>query len=99
TADELIARLKEGKIYDKSKIEIALNNFFKTEKILQLREMALREVAHQVERKIEIEIPTTSQLRPERFMACISTNEASAKKMIRKTARLASYYNSPWLVV
>jgi two-component system sensor histidine kinase KdpD len=99
TAEELITRLKEGKIYDKSKIEIALNNFFKTEKILQLREMALREVANQVERKIEAEIPATNQLRPERFMACISTNEASAKKMIRKTARLAAYYNSPWLIL
>ncbi len=99
TAEELITRLKEGKIYDKSKIEIALNNFFKTEKILQLREMALREVANQVERKIEAEIPATNQLKPERFMACISTNEASAKKMIRKTARLASYYSSPWLIL
>lgn len=99
TAEELITRLKEGKIYDQSKIEIALNNFFKPEKILQLREMALREVAHQVERKIEAEIPATNQLKPERFMACISTNEASAKKMIRKTARLASYYSSPWLVL
>ncbi|QNF33794.1 universal stress protein [Adhaeribacter swui] len=99
TAEELITRLKEGKIYDPSKIEIALNNFFKTEKILQLREMALREVANQVERKIEAEIPLTNQLKPERFMACISTNEASAKKMIRKTARLAAYYNSPWLVL
>ena len=99
TAEELITRLKEGKIYDKSKIEIALNNFFKTEKILQLREMALREVANQVERKIEAEIPATNQLKPERFMACISTNDASAKKMIRKTARLASYYSSPWLIL
>ncbi|PSR53797.1 histidine kinase [Adhaeribacter arboris] len=99
TAEELITRLKEGKIYDKSKIEIALSNFFKTEKILQLREMALREVAHQVERKIEAEIPAINQLKPERFMACISTNDASAKKMIRKTARLASYYSSPWLVL
>lgn len=57
TADELIARLKEGKIYDKSKIETALQNFFKVEKILQLREFALREVTMQVERKIETELP------------------------------------------
>ena len=37
TADELIDRLKEGKIYKANKIEQALNNFFKPEKILQLR--------------------------------------------------------------
>ncbi len=52
TADELIARLKEGKIYDKGKVETALHNFFQSEKILQLRELALKEVASQVERKI-----------------------------------------------
>src|SRR5690349_4798424 len=43
TSDELITRLKEGKIYAQEKIPIALNNFFKGEKILQLRELALKE--------------------------------------------------------
>ena len=57
TADELITRLKEGKIYHAEKIETALKNFFKAEHILQLREMALKEVASQVERKIETELP------------------------------------------
>ena len=67
TADELIARLKEGKIYDKAKIETALQNFFKVEKILQLREYALREVTMQVERKIESEVPRNAALRHENF--------------------------------
>jgi two-component system sensor histidine kinase KdpD len=53
TADELIARLKEGKIYQPEKVEMALRNFFKSEHILQLRELALKEVASQVERKVE----------------------------------------------
>jgi len=99
TADELISRLKEGKIYTPDKIQISLNNFFKSEKILQLRELALKEVASQVERKIEIEIPRNSQLKPERFMACISSNHDIAKKVIRKTARMASYYNSKWFLL
>jgi len=99
TADELIERLKEGKIYDRSKVEIALNNFFKSEKILRLRDLALREVATQVERKIETEAPKNAQLRPERFLACISSNEQAAKNVIRKTARLAAYYNSKWWVL
>lgn len=99
TADELIDRLKSGKIYDKTKIERALGNFFQSERILQLRELALREVAHHVERKISIEIPKQIKLRPERFMACISTNNVTAKIVIRKTARLASYYRSPWTVL
>jgi two-component system sensor histidine kinase KdpD len=99
TADELIDRLKAGKIYDKTKIERALNNFFQPERILQLRELALKEVAHHLERKISIEIPKQIKLRPERFLACISTNNATAKTVIRKTARLASYYRSPWIVL
>jgi two-component system sensor histidine kinase KdpD len=99
TADELIDRLKEGKIYDEKKVPLALSNFFQSERILQLRELALREVAHQVERKIDIEIPKNIKLRPELFLACISTNDASAKVIIRKTARLSSYYRSKWFVL
>lgn len=96
TADELVTRLKEGKIYAADKIDIALRNFFQPEKILQLRELALKEVASQVERKIEIELPRGAHLRNERFLACISSNHETAKKVIRKTARLASYYCSRW---
>ncbi len=99
TADELVTRLKEGKIYTADKIELALRNFFQGEKILQLRELALKEVASQVERKIENELPRNAHLRQERFLACISSNHEIAKKVIRKTARLASYYNSNWYVL
>lgn len=99
TADELIGRLKEGKIYDKSKIERALQNFFQSDKILQLRELALKEVAHHLERKIDIEVPKQIKLRPEKFLACISSNADTSKVVIRKTARLASYYRSPWIVL
>jgi two-component system sensor histidine kinase KdpD len=96
TADELVARLKEGKIYAADKIGIALQNFFMPEKILQLRELALKEVASQVERKIEAELPRGAHLQTERFLACIGSNHETAKKVIRKTARLASYYHSRW---
>jgi two-component system sensor histidine kinase KdpD len=99
TADELIARLKEGKIYDQSKIATALRNFFQPDKILQLRELALKEVASQVERKVDTEVTINARLRHERFLACISSNAENAKMIIRKTARLASYYNSKWYVL
>lgn len=99
TADELVTRLRAGKIYAPEKVEIALRNFFQPEKILQLRELALREVAHQVERKIEAEVPKTGQLRAERFLACISSNDLTAKTVIRKTARLAAYYDAKWMVL
>ncbi|QHS54651.1 sensor protein KdpD [Mucilaginibacter sp. 14171R-50] len=99
TADELIGRLKDGKVYERSKIERALQNFFRNDKILQLREIALQEVAHHLERKIDTEIPKQIKLRPERFLACISSNAETAKIVIRKTARLASYYRSTWIVL
>jgi two-component system sensor histidine kinase KdpD len=99
TADELIARLKEGKIYRPDKIEIALRNFFQAEKILQLRELALKEVAAQVERKVDTEVTINTRLRHERFLACISSNHLVSKMIIRKTARLAGYYNSKWYVL
>ncbi|HSZ71597.1 MAG TPA: sensor histidine kinase KdpD [Cytophagaceae bacterium] len=99
TADELIVRLKEGKIYATDKIQAALSNFFKSEHILQLRELALKEVASQVERKVENEVPRNVAVRHEKLLACISSNDKTAKNIIRKTARLASYYNSKWLVL
>jgi len=99
TADELITRLKEGKIYTPDKIEISLKNFFKSDQILQLRELALKEVASQVERKVDSEVPKTNNLKHERFLACISSNDTTAKTVIRKTARLANYYHSKWYVL
>lgn len=98
TADELINRLKEGKIYAPDKVETALNNFFKWEHILQLRELALKEVAAQVERKIETEIPEQKPQTHDRILTCISSNEDKARDLIRKTARMANYYNSRWFV-
>jgi Osmosensitive K+ channel histidine kinase len=100
TADELITRLKEGKIYDHTKVQQALTNFFQPEKILQLRELALKEVAGQVERKVDYSIEyKKNPFRHEHFLACISSNNEIAQRIIRKTSRLASYYNSKWFVL
>lgn len=99
TADELIDRLREGKIYQEDKIQMALGNFFQREHLLQLRELALKEVTSHAERKVEKEVPKTKARRPERFLACISANEKIARNIIRKTGRLASYYQSKWYVL
>ena len=100
TANELITRLEEGKIYDRAKVEIAKQNFFQPEHILQLRELALWEVAHQVERKIETEVIRPNKLKRDRFLACISSNDKGAKNIIRRTARLASSYgDAKWYVL
>ncbi len=97
TIDELLQRLKEGKIYDKDKVGLALNNFFQQDKLLQLRELALKEVASQVERKIDKEVITP--LKNNSVLTCISSNYKSASHLIRKSSRLAALNNSRWYVL
>ena len=100
TAEELISRLKAGKIYKKEKIQTALNNFFKTENILQLRELALKEVAFRVEKKVETEVvPEEKAIHSELYLACISSNEKTPRHIIRRTARLASRYNTNFIAL
>lgn len=100
TAEELIARLKAGKIYKPDKVALALNNFFKTENILQLRELALKEVALRVEKKVENEVLVSSVgVRHEKFMACISSQEKTPRRIIRKAARLATRYNTSFVAL
>ncbi len=100
TAEELINRLKAGKIYRPEKIQLALNNFFKTENILQLRELALKEVAFRLEKKVENEVVSGDVgVRHEKFLACISTNEKTPRHIIRKAARLATHYNTTFITL
>ncbi len=100
TADELIERLQAGKIYRPEKVQMALNNFFNTKNILQLRELALKEVALRVEKKVEHEmVVDVSRLRHEKFLACISSNAKSPSRIIRRTARMATYYNAKFYVL
>lgn len=99
TADELITRLKSGKIYHPDKVAIALGNFFKSDNILQLRELALKEVALRVEKKVESEITQNMGVRHERLLACISSSEKGPRRVIRKTARLATRYNARFSVL
>lgn len=100
TAEELITRLKAGKIYQPEKIQTALSNFFKTENILQLRELALKEVAFRVEKKVENEVIAGDKgVRHEKFLACISSNEKTPRHIIRKAARLANRYNTTFVAL
>ncbi|MEG1643566.1 MAG: sensor protein KdpD [Bacteroidales bacterium] len=95
TAEELIARLKTGKIYQPEKIQTALNNFFKTENILQLRELALKEVAFCVEKKVDNEVVGDDKgVRHEKVLACISSNEKTPRHIIRRASRLAVRYST-----
>jgi two-component system sensor histidine kinase KdpD len=51
TPEALIHRLRDGKVYPSARVETALNNFFKLENLAALREVALRQVAEEVEAK------------------------------------------------
>ncbi len=100
TAQELIERLKAGKIYTPDKVQNALGNFFKEENILQLRELPLKEVALRVEKKVENEVIIDSiGVRHEKFLAVIDSGNKIPRKIIRKTARLSTHYNASFYVL
>ena len=99
TAEELIKRLKDGKIYKPEKVQVALDNFFKEENILQLRELALKEVALRVEKKVENEVSENIGVRHEKFLAVIDSGDKGPRRVIRKTARLATRYNARFAVL
>ncbi|MEG2819556.1 MAG: sensor protein KdpD, partial [Muribaculaceae bacterium] len=92
-------RLNAGKIYKNDKIQTALNNFFKTENILQLRELALKEVAMRVENKVENEVVSGMGVRHEKILACITSNPKSPHRIIRRAARLATRYNTTFVTL
>ena len=65
-----------------------------------MRELALKEVALRVEKKVENEVVISNVgVRHEKFLACISSNEKTPRKIIRKTARLATRYNASFVAL
>ena len=94
TVGELRGRLEEGKIYDSTKVPTALANFFQAENLLQLRRLAVREVAQLLGRQVETGAGGAPAVMPahrndDRLLACINSNEKAAREIIRKTSRLA----------
>ena len=105
TVGELRARLEEGKIYDPAKVPTALANFFQAENLLQLRRLAVREVAQLLGRQVETEAGgappiATPRRNDDRLLACINSNDEAAKEIIRKTSRLADRFSAAaWYVL
>ncbi len=97
--EDLIERLEDGKIYDKAKVPFALNNFFQKDKLLQLRDLALKEVSHQVERKIVKDIPLQQREKINALITCVSSNSKTAANIIRKSSRIVAANNSRWYVL
>ena len=101
TAEELVERLKAGKIYAKDKIQMALDHFFNTGNILQLRELALKEVALRVGKKVADEVrPQERRVNGvARLVVCVSSNGETQQHIIRKAARVADMHNAEWIAL
>jgi two-component system sensor histidine kinase KdpD len=101
TVDELLTRLRQGKVYRPEKIEQALTNFFREGNLSTLRELALRAVADEVGEKAASYRQREGLepgLIPERVMVCMSSS-ASAPRVVRTAARIAARLGARWYAV
>jgi len=102
-AEDLLDRLRSGKIYDKEKVHWALAHFFKEDHLAALRELALREVAESLDRSQPAEAATGEGPRTApaagRLMVCISSFSPRAGTLLRRGSRMAGRLNTDWLVV
>lgn len=94
--EELIERMKEGKIYGTLQAERALENFFRREKLVALREITLRRTADRVNRIAEEERNALGEMdyhTGEHVLVCISPSPSNAK-VIRTASRLAYAFHA-----
>lgn len=102
TPEALQNRLKRGNIYNLEKVPQALKNFFRKGNLNALRELALRQTAEEVDEELEKYMKEHGIKENwrivERVMVCISSSP-SAKKLIRRGARIARRYKCEWIVV
>lgn len=102
TPDELIQRLKEGKVYLPDNARRAADNFLQAGNLTALRELALRRTAQRVDDQmvdylrqhaIEGPWPTT-----DRLLVCVGSDDFS-ERVVRQTARIAGALNATWVAV
>ncbi len=97
--EELLLRLKEGKVYLGERAERAAENFFKIEHLIALRELALRYIAQKVDHDLQDQMVLKGLSGPwktnEKLMVGISQSPYS-ERLIRATRRMASMIDCPW---
>jgi two-component system, OmpR family, sensor histidine kinase KdpD len=94
-------RLREGKIYARNKVDQALNHFFKTGNLIALRELALREIADDVDERLEAWERRGSLRGPWRrqeFIFVCVTLSSRAESLIRRGFRIAHRLKANWVV-
>ncbi len=100
--DELLQRLKEGKVYIPEQAEKAMENFFRKGNLIALRELALRRTAEQVDEQMEVYRRDTGvhEIWPatERILVCVGPNPRSIR-LIRAARRMAAGLRAEWIAV
>jgi len=99
TPDDLIERLKQGKVYVPRQAERALTHFFSPANLTALRELALRRTADRVDEQLLTEMQARAIEGPwaagERILVCISEDPRAAG-LVRYAKRLADRLHGPW---
>jgi two-component system sensor histidine kinase KdpD len=104
SVEDLLERLRAGKIYATDKVDWALQHFFQDGNLMTLRELALREVAESLERQSETRARGGSgEVRAiatrGRVMVCMSSYPPHAEAMLRKGSRMAGRLSGDWFCV
>ncbi|MFZ6723221.1 two-component system sensor histidine kinase KdpD [Undibacterium sp. Ji49W] len=101
-ADELLARLKSGRVYKMQQAERAAQNFFRKGNLIALRELALRRTADRIEDDVQayrIEKSIGAIWKTDAaLLACVGP-QAESGHLVRSAARLASQMNAEWHAV
>lgn len=98
--DELLVRLREGKVYLPQQAEQAIRNFFRKGNLMALRELALRRTAERVDEQMQVyrQDKAVAQIWPagERIMVCISPSPL-ASRLVRAAKRMAASLHAEWI--
>lgn len=102
TPEALVNRMRRGDVYGKEKVEQSLKNFFRRGNLIALRELALRQVAEQVDRSLETYMDA-KQIREnwgvrERIAVCVS-GSPTGQYLIARAARMARRLDAELYVV
>jgi two-component system, OmpR family, sensor histidine kinase KdpD len=100
--DELIQRLKEGKVYVPKQAQRALSHYFSPGNLTALRELALRRTAQRVDEQLLTHMRAHAIAGPwaagERLLVCVSEDPRSAG-LVRYTKRLSDRLHAPWTAI
>ena len=100
--DDLIQRLKEGKVYVPEQAKHAIENFFRKGNLIALRELALRRTAERVDQQMQVyrQDHAVSRTWPcaETIMVCVNRNPRSAH-LVRAARRMAAGLHAKWIAV